>query len=84
MSSSSSGGASLLTLRFSLATDLDVAEQDVQAAINVASSLLPNDLPTPPVFSKVTMETLTYHGLGLGFVAMALRSNKREKTKESL
>ena len=46
MSSSSSGGASLLTLRFSLATDLDVAEQDVQAAINVASSLLPNDLPT--------------------------------------
>jgi len=36
-----------------------------------------------PVFSKVTMETLTYHGLGLGFVAMALRSNKREKTKES-
>ncbi|HRL94755.1 MAG TPA: MdtB/MuxB family multidrug efflux RND transporter permease subunit [Pseudomonas sp.] len=53
MSSSSSGGASLLTLRFSLATDLDVAEQDVQAAINVASSLLPNDLPTPPVFSKV-------------------------------
>ena len=53
MSSSSSGGASLLTLRFSLATDLDVAEQDVQAAINVASSLLPNDLPTQPVFSKV-------------------------------
>ena len=53
MSSSSSGGASLLTLRFNLTTDLDVAEQDVQAAINVASSLLPNDLPTPPVFSKV-------------------------------
>ncbi|MDP3847847.1 MAG: MdtB/MuxB family multidrug efflux RND transporter permease subunit [Pseudomonas sp.] len=53
MSSSSSGGASLLTLRFSLATNLDVAEQDVQAAINVAASLLPKDLPTPPVFSKV-------------------------------
>lgn len=53
MSSSSSGGASQLTLRFSLATNLDVAEQDVQAAINVASSLLPKDLPTPPVFSKV-------------------------------
>ena len=53
MSSSSSGGASLLTLRFNLTTDLDVAEQDVQAAINVASSLLPNDLTTPPVFSKV-------------------------------
>ncbi|MBX9914764.1 MAG: MdtB/MuxB family multidrug efflux RND transporter permease subunit [Pseudomonadaceae bacterium] len=53
MSSSSSGGASLLTLRFSLVTNLDVAEQDVQAAINVATSLLPKDLPTPPVFSKV-------------------------------
>ncbi|MFZ3186376.1 MAG: MdtB/MuxB family multidrug efflux RND transporter permease subunit [Pseudomonas sp.] len=53
MSSSSSGGASLLTLRFGLATNLDVAEQDVQAAINVATSLLPKDLPTPPVFSKV-------------------------------
>ena len=53
MSSTSSGGASLLTLRFSLETNLDVAEQDVQAAINVASSLLPDDLPTPPVFSKV-------------------------------
>ena len=36
-----------------------------------------------PVFSKVTMETLTYHGLGLGFVAMALRSSKRQKSKES-
>jgi len=36
-----------------------------------------------PVFNKVTMETLTYHGLGLGFVAMALRSSKREKTRES-
>jgi len=53
MSSSSSEGASLLTLRFTLETNLDVAEQDVQAAINVASSLLPTDLPTPPVFSKV-------------------------------
>ena len=35
------------------------------------------------LFNKVTMETLTYHGLGLGFVAMALRSNKRVKTKKS-
>ncbi|MDO9321640.1 MAG: MdtB/MuxB family multidrug efflux RND transporter permease subunit [Pseudomonas sp.] len=53
MSSSSSGGASLITLRFGLSSNLDVAEQDVQAAINVAASLLPKDLPTPPVFSKV-------------------------------
>ncbi len=53
MSSSSSGGASLITLRFSLATSLDVAEQQVQAAINAGSNLLPSDLPMPPVYSKV-------------------------------
>lgn len=53
MSSSSSGEASLITLRFSLHTSLDVAQQDVQAAIDVASSLLPSDLPSPPVFSRV-------------------------------
>jgi len=53
MSSSSSGGASLITLQFSLETSLDVAEQDVQAAINAAQSLLPDDLPSQPIFSKV-------------------------------
>ncbi|WP_313514145.1 MdtB/MuxB family multidrug efflux RND transporter permease subunit [Pseudomonas sp.] len=53
MSSTSSGGASVITLRFSLAMDLDVAEQEVQAAINSASNLLPNDLPAPPVYNKV-------------------------------
>src|SRR5690606_29266609 len=45
MSSSSSGGASVLTLRFALEVDLGVAEQEVQAALNTASSLLPSDLP---------------------------------------
>ena len=45
MSSSSSGGASVITLQFSLQSNLDVAEQEVQAAINAAQSLLPNDLP---------------------------------------
>ena len=53
MSSSSSGGASVITLRFALSMGLDVAEQQVQAAINAASSLLPNDLPAPPTYSKV-------------------------------
>ena len=53
MSSSSSGGASVITLRFALTMGLDVAEQQVQAAINAASSLLPNDLPTPPSYRKV-------------------------------
>src|SRR5213595_4201991 len=53
MSSTSSAGASVITLQFSLDLSLDVAEQQVQAAINAASNLLPADLPAPPVYSKV-------------------------------
>jgi multidrug efflux pump len=53
MSSTSSGGASVITLQFSLEVSLDVAEQEVQAAINAADNLLPNDLPAPPVYRKV-------------------------------
>jgi multidrug efflux pump len=53
MLSSSSGGASVITLQFDLDLPLDVAEQSVQAAINAASNLLPTDLPAPPVYSKV-------------------------------
>ncbi|MFZ7095976.1 multidrug efflux RND transporter permease subunit [Luteimonas dalianensis] len=53
MSSTSSGGASVITLQFSLEVDLGVAEQEVQAAINGASNLLPGDLPMPPVYRKV-------------------------------
>jgi len=53
MSSISSGGASVITLQFNLDLDLDVAEQEVQAAINAGTSLLPSDLPAPPVYAKV-------------------------------
>lgn len=53
MSSSSSGGSSVITLQFSLQVSLAVAEQEVQAAINAASNLLPNDLPAPPIYRKV-------------------------------
>ena len=53
MSSSSSGGASVITLQFELTLPLDVAEQQVQAAINAAGTTLPNDLPVPPIYSKV-------------------------------
>src|SRR5690606_11591724 len=53
MSSTSSGGASVVTLQFSLEVDLGVAEQEVQAALNAADNLLPNDLPAPPVYRKV-------------------------------
>ncbi|MEE4133845.1 MdtB/MuxB family multidrug efflux RND transporter permease subunit [Pseudomonas viridiflava] len=53
MASTSSGGASVITLRFSLEINMDVAEQEVQAAINGATNLLPTDLPAPPVYNKV-------------------------------
>ncbi len=53
MSSTSSTGASIITLQFSLEVDLGVAEQEVQSALNTANNLLPNDLPTPPIYRKV-------------------------------
>jgi len=53
MTSVSSGGASVITLRFSLKLPLDVAEQQVQAAINASANFLPTDLPMPPGYSKV-------------------------------
>jgi multidrug efflux pump len=53
MTSASSGGASVITLQFDLSLSLDIAEQEVQAAINAASSLLPQSLPAPPVYAKV-------------------------------
>src|SRR6202795_1362787 len=53
MSSTSSGGASVITLQFSLNLSLDIAEQEVQAAINAAGNLLPTDLPAPPIYAKV-------------------------------
>ncbi|MGV8948002.1 MAG: multidrug efflux RND transporter permease subunit [Candidatus Paracaedibacter sp.] len=53
MTSASSSGASIITLKFSLETHLDIAEQEVQAAINAASSYLPANLPNPPIYNKV-------------------------------
>ncbi|HXW17369.1 MAG TPA: efflux RND transporter permease subunit [Candidatus Acidoferrales bacterium] len=52
MTSTSSGGSSIVVLQFSLELNIDVAEQEVQAAINAAQSYLPADLPTPPIYSK--------------------------------
>ncbi len=53
MSSTSSSGASVVVLQFTLNLDIDIAEQQVQAAINEASNFLPDDLPMPPIYSKV-------------------------------
>src|SRR5262249_20194123 len=52
MTSTSSDGSSVITLQFSLDLNIDVAEQEVQAAINAASTFLPADLPNPPIYSK--------------------------------
>jgi multidrug efflux pump len=53
MTSTSSAGASSVTLQFELTLGIDIAEQQVQAAINAAGNLLPADLPAPPIYAKV-------------------------------
>src|SRR4051812_49677976 len=53
MTSTSSDGSSVITLQFALDLNIDVAEQEVQAAINAAGNYLPRDLPNPPVYSKI-------------------------------
>jgi len=65
MSSSSSAGASVITLQFNLELTLDVAEQEVQAAINAASTLLPSDLPAPPIYAKVNPADAPIISLGV-------------------
>ena len=64
-SSSSGGGASVVTLRFDLNLPLDVAEQEVQAAINAATTFLPIDLPSPPIYAKVNPADAPVITLGL-------------------
>ena len=72
MSSISSGGASVITLQFGLTISLDVAEQEVQAAINAAGNLLPADLPAPPIYAKVNPADAPILTLGLTSKTMKL------------
>src|ERR1700709_393037 len=72
MSSTSSGGATVITLQFSLELALDVAEQEVQAAINAANSFLPRDLPNPPTYSKVNPADTPIMTLGITSSTMPL------------
>src|SRR5215472_10664181 len=65
MTSASSAGASVITLQFSLDLSLDIAEQEVQAAINASGNLLPSDLPTPPIYSKVNPADAPILSLGI-------------------
>ncbi len=72
MSSVSSAGASVITLQFSLTISLDIAEQEVQAAINAAGNLLPSDLPAPPIYAKVNPADAPILTLGLTSKTMPL------------
>jgi multidrug efflux pump len=72
MSSVSSAGASVITLQFSLSISLDIAEQEVQAAINAAGNLLPSDLPAPPIYAKVNPADAPILTLGLTSTTMPL------------
>ena len=72
MSSVSSAGASVITLQFGLSISLDVAEQEVQAAINAAGNLLPSDLPAPPIYAKVNPADAPILTLGLTSKTMPL------------
>ena len=72
MMSASSAGASIITLRFGLDIGLDIAEQEVQQAINAAGNLLPADLPAPPIYAKVNPADAPILTLGVASDAMKL------------
>jgi multidrug efflux pump len=72
MSSVSSFGGSMITLQFDLKQNIDVAEQEVQAAINAAASFLPRDLPNPPIYSKVNPADTPILTLGLTSTTLPL------------
>jgi multidrug efflux pump len=72
MTSSSSTGSSIITLQFALDISIDVAQQDVQAAINAAGNFLPRDLPNPPVYSKVNPADAPVLTLGLTSATLPL------------
>jgi multidrug efflux pump len=72
MSSTSSAGASVITLQFTLSLAIDVAEQEVQAAISAGQNLLPQDLPAPPIYAKVNPADAPVLILGITSKTMAL------------
>src|ERR1700749_2089452 len=72
MTSTSSDGSSVITLQFSLALNIDVAEQEVQQAINASGTYLPTDLPNPPIYSKTNPADAPIITLALTFDTMPL------------
>src|SRR5271156_5486493 len=88
MSSTSSAGASVITLQFGLNISLDIAEQEVQAAINAAGNLLPADLPAPPIYAKVNpadapIMTLAVTSKTLSLISLENLTNSRLASKIS-
>jgi len=73
MTSTSSFGSSVITLQFDLALNIDIAEQEVQAAVNASGTLLPTDLPNPPVYSKVNPADAPVITLALSSDVLPLR-----------
>jgi multidrug efflux pump len=89
MTSVSSGGGSVITLEFNLDENIDVAEQEVQAAINAGNSFLPADLPNPPIYSKVNPAdapimtlALTSNSLPLDKIEDAADTNLAQKVSQ--
>jgi multidrug efflux pump len=72
MSSTSSAGASVITLQFDLSLDIDIAEQEVQAAISAAQNLVPQDLPAPPIYAKINPADAPVLTLGITSKVMPL------------
>ncbi|HTM87134.1 MAG TPA: multidrug efflux RND transporter permease subunit [Terriglobales bacterium] len=72
MTSTSSFGSSIVTLQFNLSQNIDVAEQEVQAAINASGTYLPRDLPNPPIYSKVNPADAPILTLGLTSATLPL------------
>src|ERR1700735_4795573 len=72
MSPTSSAGASVITLQFDLSLDIDVAEQEVQAAISAAQTLVPQDLPAPPIYAKINPADAPVLTLGVTSKVMPL------------
>ncbi|HEU5336235.1 MAG TPA: efflux RND transporter permease subunit, partial [Terriglobales bacterium] len=72
MTSTSSFGSSIITLQFNLSQNIDVAEQEVQAAINASGTYLPRDLPNPPIYSKVNPADAPILTLGLTSATLPL------------
>ncbi len=76
MTSTSSDGSSVITLQFNLSLSIDIAEQEVQQSINASGTLLPADLPTPPIYSK------TFNPADTPILTLALTSTDLPLSKE--